>query len=197
MVSNDDVPDSRPIKRQRKFYLEGNPPEAEIGRLLGSVSRSDPDLFMALKEYSENSGQTMTETVIMLIKKQLLFQRIEMEKISLPQVLIAWDVLRDMLHFAMKIYTSSLATFFREENVALRQVVEEHVKELQKNGNQKTPSPLGSEFANKMMDLMMPMIEQFVYQAFKPMGIKPPPVKVPVVLKLDEGEGKEDVKPKG
>jgi hypothetical protein len=168
-----------------------NPYSLPVVQAMGTMSRSDPELWEAFQEYVEKEGIKPTEGLITIVKKYFLMQKVQVSQISMEQLLVAWDILKEMMKYSTYIYTSLATLFFSELTGAMGTLIDEKVKErleLMK------PKSMDDRLRERMLQLFEPMLEAIMGYAFKisklpvPESLKP---KIPVQVKVKES-GKEE-----
>jgi hypothetical protein len=182
--------DEEAEKRKRKKEVG-----MDVGRMLGILAREDPEFYTALKQYAEANGLELHEATIMLLKKQILYQRIQYTNINIEQLMSAWDILKELIHYSIQLYTSMSGIFFSEMTRAYSELIESKLKEIQE---MKAPQPVDSRLKQKLLNILEPMLDSMVEMSFKAMGMKIPDsmkVKVPVKIEV-EGEKAEEQKKK-
>jgi hypothetical protein len=184
--------DEEAEKRKRKKEVG-----MDVGRMLGILAREDPEFYTALKQYAESNGLELHEATIMLLKKQILYQRIQYTNINIEQLMSAWDILKELIHYSIQLYTSMSGIFFSEMTRAYSELIESKLKEIQET---KAPQPVevDSRLKQKLLDILEPMLDSMVEMSFRAMGMKIPDnmkVKVPVKIEV-LGEKAEEQKEK-
>jgi len=164
--------------------------------MLGILAREDPEFYTALKQYAEANGLELHEATIMLLKKQILYQRIQYTNINIEQLMSAWDILKELIHYSIQLYTSMSGIFFSEMTKAYSELIEAKLKEVQQI---QTPKPVevDTRLKQKLLDLIEPMLDGMIQMVFKSMGMQIPEsmkVKVPVKVEIEEKkEGEQNV----
>ncbi|MEM4067261.1 MAG: hypothetical protein QXV17_10440 [Candidatus Micrarchaeaceae archaeon] len=180
-MSEDETLDDKLLKR-RKETLQA----AQISSIL---SRTEPDIYDYIKKYAEENGLTVNQAIAQLVKKQIVIQNIALNSMTAEQLMMAFDILKDFMHYAASTYTEVAKIFFSDLTEAYSKMLEEKLKEIEEKKQQK--SEVGGKLINKMLDIIEPMIEYTISQAFKPMGI-PNTLKTKIPVKLNLGDNVVD-----
>lgn len=167
----------------------------EMGRILGVMAREDPELYTAIKEYAEKNNMEVTEAVSTLLKKQFLHQKLTYTNVSVDQLLVAWDILKDLIQYSTQLYTSMSTLFFSDMTRAYSELIEQKINE--KLENVQTAPPMDSKLREKLMNIIEPMIDGLISMSMKGMGMNVPEqlkAKVPVKLEVTENSLEGEVK---
>ena len=162
----------------------------DIGRMLGVLAREDPELYTALKEYAEKNNMEMHDAVTTLLKKQFLHQKLTYSNINVEQLLVAWDILKDLIVYSTNLYTSLSTLFFSDMTKAYSELIEQKIQEkMEKQAQTPSPQPLDSKLREKLLKMIDPLIDMMMGMAMGTAGLKVPDsmkVKIPVTYEVEE-----------
>jgi len=165
----------------------------DMGRLLGVLAREDPELYSAIKEYAEVNNQPVTDTVITIVKKYFLMQRMQQANLSMEQLLVAWDVFKELMKYSIWMYTSLGTMFFSEMTRSFGEIIDQRVQQYIQASAKNTDRY--AELKGKLMDMLMAMLEGFIKDVAKmpyKMGGKEVPeelkTKIPVTIEEASNE---------
>ena len=186
MASLSSEPKTSRARRRKQLGMD-------VGRMLGVLAREDPELYSALKEYSEINNMGMTDTVITVVKKYFLMQKVQQSNLNMEQLLVAWDIFKELMKYSIWMYTSLGTMFFSEMTESFGKVIDQRVQQyveaMQKNNSKQL------EFKERVMNLFMTMLEGLIKDVAKMpyrMANKPIPeeLKTKIPVKIEE-ESKE------
>jgi hypothetical protein len=166
------------VERRRKEALP-------LATQMSILSRTEPEIYEFVKRYAEENGLTLNQAVSELLKKQVVIQNVTMKGMSADQLLISFDILKEFMKFGVQSFVEMSKLFFSEMTQSYSQLVQEKVKEIETSKR----SPIGEKIADKLMDLMMPMIQYTMASTFKSAKIPIPEnlkSNIPVELEIEE-----------
>jgi len=184
------------IEEEKKKKRKPAPKEVlDTGRLLGVIAKSDPELYAALKEYAEANEQPTHQIVIQILKQYFLTQKIKLANIDIEQLIIAWDILKQLIQYSIQLYTSLGTAFFNQMTQAYGELINQRVQQALERMKEEKPvnEELKSKLMNMMLNVVEPLMTNMIKSMFKasgqpiPEGLK---TKVPVSIKVEEGENK-------
>jgi hypothetical protein len=176
-------------KKRRKATKEE---VLESGRLLGVIARVDPELYEFLEETAERTGESPINIMVNMVKKYLVIQKVEKSSMNIDQLMVAFDLFRDLVKEAMSMYMSLATAFFNEMTITLGQIVESKVQERLKELEvlERPDEAVRKRLMNTFLNVLEPMIYELVRNMIKAGGGKVPDslkLKVPVEVKVTEG----------
>jgi len=180
------------VEEGRKRRKASREEVLEAGRLLGVIARVDPEIYEYLEEISERTGESPINIIVNMVKKYLIIQKVERSNINIDQLMVAFDLFRDLVREAMSMYMSLATAFFNEMTVTLGQIVESKVQERLKEieALQKPDEAVRKRLMNTFLNILEPMMYEILKTTFKASGVKVPEslkLKVPVEVKVTEG----------
>jgi len=164
------------------------------GRALAPIARRDPELFEAIREFAENEGINTVEATTLLLKRHLLLQKVETSNLNVQQLMVAWDILREMMKMNIWMFTSMGSLFFSEMTQAMGQIIEERVNQKLSSldiGQEKKSANV-DKFKEKLFDIIEPMLDTVMTSMFRASGQPIPDklkVKIPVDINIKDSGG--------
>jgi hypothetical protein len=113
---------------KRKEVLDG-------GRLLGVISRTDPEVYDVIRTLSEENGENPINVMVNIIKKYLMVQKIEQSKLSLEQILAAFELFKDIARESIRMYIDLAGLVFSDVSTAFGEIIEKKAQQLSKTEN--------------------------------------------------------------
>jgi|YelNatPaOPRAMG01_1025707.scaffolds.fasta_scaffold78078_2 hypothetical protein len=110
-------------KPSQKEVLDG-------GRILGVISRTDPEVYTVIKELSEKEGENPIQVMVNIIKKYMMVQKIEQSKLSLEQILAAFELFKDIARESIKMYVDLAGLVFSDLTTSFGQIIEKKAEQL-------------------------------------------------------------------
>lgn len=123
------------MAEERRSRESGEGKKREVldgGRLLGVIARTDPEVFTAIKEISEREGENPINVTVNLIKRYLLVQKIEQSKLSLDQILAAFELFKDIARESIRMYIDLAGLVFSDVTMSFGEIVEKKARQLSK-----------------------------------------------------------------
>jgi hypothetical protein len=120
--------EKRERKAAQKEVLEG-------GRLLGVISRTDPEVYMVIKEIAEREGENPINVMVNIVKKYMMIQKVEQSKLSLEQILAAFELFKDIARESIKMYVDLAGLVFSDLTTSFGQIIEKKAEQLAKTDN--------------------------------------------------------------
>ena len=152
------------------------------GRLLGVISRTDPEIYAVIKEIAERENANPIEVMINIIKKYFIVQKIEQSKLNLDQILVAFELFKDIARESIKMYVDLAGLVFSDLTTSFGQIIEKKAEQLSR------VDPAEREFKKMlytkilqayepMMQMLSVMMSSVMFNMLKMQGIN---VNVPV-----------------
>lgn len=181
---------------EKKRAKEEKEKGMDIGRLLGVIAREDPELYNALKEYAEREGVKLSDATINIIKKYFLYQKVEQANLNLEQVMLAWEIFRDIAKDVVQMYTQLGSLFFSEMTEAWSSLIQEQVE--RRLEAMKVEDDVDRELKKRLVNMMVNFAESMAKTMMKTMyksyGIQVPEelkTKIPIeIVREDKREDK-------
>jgi len=173
---------------KRKEVLDG-------GRLLGVIARTDPEVFAAIKEISEREGENPIQVTVNLIKRYLLVQKIEQSKLSLDQLLTAFELFKDIARESIRMYVDLAGLVFSDLTSSFGEIVEKKAEKLAKSSS--VDSEIKRAMISKilqayepMTQMMTVMMSNMMANMMKAQGIN---VNIPAQAQFAQNQSKKDI----
>jgi signal transduction histidine kinase len=178
--------EGRKRRRTKEEVLEG-------GRLLGVIARVDPELYEFLEETAERTGESPINIMVNMVKKYLVIQKVEKSSMNIDQLMVAFDLFKDLVKEAMSMYMSLATAFFNEMTVTLGQIVESKVQERLKELEvlERPEDAVRKRLITTFLNILEPMLYELMRNVIKATGGKVPEslkLKVPVEVKVSESK---------
>jgi hypothetical protein len=146
----------------------------------GSVVRMlkawDEDTWRMIEDEARAKGTTVPKIVMEYVKKGYISRQETLSRISVQDMYLVYDMIRELMRDAIHIYTSMSSVFFSEMTRAFGEVIEAKVQERLSRMQQ----PDKAKFAEMMEKILTPLLQSMVAQMMAATGLKPPKVRIPV-----------------
>jgi hypothetical protein len=137
-------------KPSQKEVLDG-------GRILGVISRTDPDVYAVIKELSEKEGENPIQVMVNIIKKYMMVQKIEQSKLSLEQILAAFELFKDIARESIKMYVDLAGLVFSDLTTSFGQIIEKKAEQLSRADS--SDRELRRMMTQKLLQVYEPMLQ--------------------------------------
>ncbi len=182
-------------KKKRKKRL---PPTWSNGRLLGQLSRRNPELYQTINEYAKATGRRPTEILEEAFDYYFVKRRISQRELTVDQLYDAWMILREMLATASEIWASTASIVTSDQYRFLLDLGREVSPPTEFTPvTVKAPRKL-AQIREKLLDRFEPLLDyaiewsiQALFKAFQPYGAKMPKAlkrKIPVTITYKSNE---------
>jgi len=146
----------------------------------GSVVRMlkswDESTWRTLEEEAKARGTTVPQIMLEYVKKGYISRQETLSRISVQDLYLVYDMIRELMRDAIQIYTSMASVFFSEMTRAMGEVVESKVQERLSRMRE----PDKARLADMLEKLLTPLLQGMVAQLMAATGLKPPKVRIPV-----------------
>ena len=170
-------------KPSQKDVLDG-------GRILGVISRTDPEVYAVIKELSEREGENPVQVMVNIIKKYMMVQKIEQSKLSLEQILAAFELFKDIARESIKMYVDLAGLVFSDLTTSFGQIIEKKAEQLSRTDS--TDREMRKMMMQKLLQayepilqMMSAMMSNMMANMLKMQGIN---VNMPQVQTPDKGK---------
>ena len=170
-------------KPSQKEVLDG-------GRILGVISRTDPEVYSVIKEISEREGENPVQVMVNIIKKYMMVQKIEQSKLSLEQILAAFELFKDIARESIKMYVDLAGLVFSDLTTSFGQIIEKKAEQLSRSDS--TDREIRRMMTQKLLQayepilqMMSVMMSNMMANMLKMQGIN---VNMPQVQTSDKGK---------
>jgi oligoendopeptidase F len=170
-------------KPSQKEVLDG-------GRILGVISRTDPEVYAVIKEISEREGENPVQVMINIIKRYMMVQKIEQSKLSLEQILAAFELFKDIARESIKMYVDLAGLVFSDLTTSFGQIIEKKAEQLSRSDS--TDREIRRMMTQKLLQayepilqMMSVMMSNMMANMFKMQGIN---VNMPQMQTSDKGK---------
>jgi vacuolar-type H+-ATPase catalytic subunit A/Vma1 len=165
------------VERRRREALP-------LATQMSILSRTEPEIYEFVKRYAEENNLTINQAVAELLKKQVVIQNVTMKGMTADQLLISFDILKEFMKFGIQSFVEMSKLFFSEMTQSYSQLIQEKVKEIEASKR----SPISEKLVDKVVDLMMPMLQYTMASTFKAAKIPLPEnlkANIPVELQIE------------
>jgi hypothetical protein len=153
----------------------------EVGRTLGSLSKTDEEIWAAIERQAYLEGKKKHDVIAEMVAQALIMREVVQKGLTMEQLLAAWE-LKDRIESmlfkkVMMLGTTFFGTLLQEvgnlvtgisqyQQEQLQQVVEEEKKKDIEFQIKKTRA----QMASKMLEAMMPMLTSMLSATMKTMS---------------------------
>lgn len=178
------------IKQEREQLKKVKPPLGEenlmeMGRIIGTITRTHPHVLQIIKEESARTGRKEYEILRDWVINYAILRYDTLHKMSVAELYEAFQILREFLAFAVETFGKFAKIMFSTQMQTFTEIIEEATK--QKTGY--TPEAK-EKLMHKLIDSFTPMMEIFsemmTKSIAKMMGIQTPKPNIPVNIKYQE-----------
>ena len=162
--------EKRERRSTQKDVLDG-------GRLLGVISRADPEVFAVIKEIAEREGENPINVMINIVKMYMMVQKIEQSKLSLDQILAAFELFKDIARESIKMYIDLAGLVFSDLTTSFGEIIEKKAEQLSRAGSSEDRQIKRMmyqkilEAYEPMLQMMSTMMSSMMANMFKMQGI--------------------------
>jgi hypothetical protein len=137
-------------KPSQKEVLDG-------GRILGAISRTDPEVYAVIKELAEREGENPIQVMVNIIKKYMMVQKIEQSKLSLEQMLAAFELFKDIARESIRMYVDLAGLVFSDLTTSFGQIIEKKAEQLSRSDS--TDREIRRMMTQKLLQAYEPMLQ--------------------------------------
>jgi len=161
------------VKRKRGLARKDIVYTGSVVRMLKSW---DEETWRMIEEEAKAKGVTIPQLVVEYVKRGFIVRQETLSKMSVQDMYMVYDLIRDLMRDAIQIYTSMAGIFFSEMTRAIGEVVEMKVQERLS----KIREPEKAKLADILEKIITPLLQSMVAQMMSATGLKPPRVRIPV-----------------
>jgi len=161
--------EERKRKRQVEFDEKEREELLEMGRIFGSLARSEPDLWTFVERESYLTGRKKHEVIADMIARAIIEREVIAKGLTMEQLLAAWDLkdrLEKMLFNKVVLAASQMFGMLLQQvgemvmgiKMQQEQMVQQMIEEAKKRDIEYQMRMTQAKLASTLMNAMLPMI---------------------------------------